>query len=111
MGNTEQEKFRKSMQVDLKKGTIEYNPNSVAKDITIEQVNELAEMVKGTPNEVLIAYQDPKVRELVDYVISALLLECQSNSAPGTSFPLELYRRYKSIDSLRAKIDKVRNYY
>lgn len=81
-----------------------FNPNTAAKEIEKEQLLELAYLFKYTPNENLIAFKDPKVQELINFILPAIIFENERiNSDP---FPLEVYGRYKSNESLKSKLDR-----
>lgn len=60
-------------------------------------------MVIGTPNEKFIAYKDPKVMELVDYLMVAIITE-NKRLNPMDNFPIQIYRRYKSDTSFSDKV-------
>ena len=103
--------FRDKYKVDLSKNqddTVEYtglkfNPNITAKEISKEQLVEFANLVKGTPHENLIAFKNPKVQELVDYIMATIIFENERLNSPNY-FPIQIYRRYKSDNSLKNKI-------
>lgn len=80
-----------------------FNPNSAAMEISKEQLLEFAQLVKGTQNQDLMAYKDPKVQELIDYITSAIIIENTRLNSPDT-FPVQIYRRYKSDKSLKDKM-------
>lgn len=79
-----------------------FDPNSTAKEIMNEQLLEFARLLKGTQNEELIAYKDPKVQELVNYILTTIILE--NERINKDSFPLSIYSRYKSDNSLENKL-------
>ena len=81
-----------------------FNPNTTAKEISDEQLVEFAELVKGTPNADLVAYKDPKVQELVDFITAAII--CENNRINGDAFPIQISRRYKADDSLKKKMEE-----
>ncbi len=81
-----------------------FDPNTAAKAIELEQLHEFVKLVRETPNENLIAYKDSKVQELVDYIMAAIILENERINEPD-AFPLQIYRRYKSDESLQTKMD------
>lgn len=81
-----------------------FNPNSAAREIADEQLVEFASLVKGTPNEYLVAYKDPKVQELVDFITAAII--CENNRINDDTFPIQISRRYKSDDSLKKKMEE-----
>lgn len=80
-----------------------FDPNTTAKQIASEQLLTFAELVKGTPNEDFIAYKDPKVQELVDFIMSAIILENERINE-ADFYPIQIYRRYKSDNSLKDKM-------
>lgn len=91
-------------QDDTKEYTgLRFNPNLAAREISKEQLSEFAELVSGTPNENLIAFKDPKVQELVDYIMAAIIFENERLNSPNF-FPIQIYRRYKSDNSLKNKM-------
>ena len=69
MKDTERD-FRKAIYYDTSKG-IQYKPDDIAKVIKEEQDIKITQLLRGTPNEKLLAYSDPKVQELVHYIIAA----------------------------------------
>lgn len=85
-------------------GEEQFNPNLTAKDIAVEELKEFAELVRGTENENLIAFRNKKIQELTDYIMSAIIIENEKINGPD-AFPLQIFRRYKSINSLKDKID------
>lgn len=101
--------FREKYKVDLdnddtKEYTgVKFNPNVTAKEISREQLLEFAELVKGTSNENLIAFKDPKVQELIDYIMATIIFENERLNSPNF-YPIQIYRRYKSDNSLKNKI-------
>lgn len=106
--NDSAKNFRNKYEVkpsELEKRENQFDPNIAAKEIELEQLREFAELVKGTPNEDFIAFKDPKVQELVDYIMSAIILENERINAPD-AFPLQIYRRYKSDQSLQTKMEE-----
>lgn len=83
--------------------TPRFNPDEIAKSISKEQIIGFADLVKGTPNQNLIAYKDPKVQELVDFIMAAIIHE--NNRINGSdAFPVQIYRRYKADESLENKL-------
>lgn len=98
--NEDAKKFRKKYAFEP---TV-FDPNIVAPEIADEQLKEFAALVKGTPNEELLAFKDPKVQELVDFIMAAIILENERINAPD-AFPIEIYRRYKSDQSLKNKME------
>ena len=91
-------------QDDTKEYTgLKFNPNLAAREISKEQLLEFAKLVSGTPNENLIAFKDPKVQELVDYIMAAIIFENERLNSPNF-FPIQIYRRYKSDNSLKNKM-------
>lgn len=107
--NESAKKFRSKYEVSpsqLEEATEEkFDPNVAAKEIEIEQLRNFAALVKDTPNEDFIAFKDPKVQELVDYIMAAIILENERINAPD-AFPLQIYRRYKSDQSLQTKMEE-----
>lgn len=97
--------FSKTIRVD-KSGTVTYDTDDVTKALENEKAVELAQLVKGTDNEKLLAYRDPMVKKLVNFVMAAVIFESLSNDSLEPSFPLKVYRRYKSKDSLSGKMAK-----
>lgn len=81
-----------------------FDPNTAAKEILNEHFLEFANLIKGTPNETFIAYKDPKVQELVNLIISAIIFENERINAPET-FPIEIYSRYKADLSMKNKME------
>ena len=81
-----------------------FNPNAEANAIADEQLVEFANLVKGTPNEDLVAYKDPKVQELVDFITAAII--CENNRINDDPFPIQISRRYKADDSLKKKMEE-----
>ena len=82
-----------------------FDPNTAAKEISSEQLLKFADLVKDTPSAKLIAYKDPKVQELIDYITSAIILENQRMNSMN-AFPVQIYRRYKADNSLEQKINE-----
>ncbi len=82
-----------------------FDPNKAAKEILNEQFMEFASLIKGTPNENFIAYKDPKVQELINFIISAIIFENERINAPDT-FPIEIYSRYKADLSMKNKMEE-----
>lgn len=104
--NSNAKNFRKKYSVEsIETEEKEFNPNKAAQEIMDEQLLEFASLVKGTPNEELIAFKDPKVQELVDFVMAAIILENERINAPD-AFPIQIYRRYKSDQSLKDKMNE-----
>lgn len=85
---------------------LKIDPNKIAHEIAKEQLSDFADFVRGTPNEDLIAYKDPKVQELVDYIMAAIIIENGRMNNPD-NFPIQIYRRYKSDKSLKDKMEKI----
>lgn len=81
-----------------------FNPNAEANAIADEQLVEFANLVKGTPNEDLVAYKDPKVQELVDFITAAII--CENGRINDDPFPIQISRRYKADSSLKGKINE-----
>ncbi len=81
-----------------------FDPNNASKEIFKEQLVTLSNLVSGTPQEELIAFKDPKVQELVDYIMAAIIIENQRINGSDT-FPIQIYRRYKSEESLKSKME------
>lgn len=100
-------KFRKKYEVyeSEEKSKRVFDPDVAAKQIEIEQIKEFAELVRGTPNEDFVAFKDAKVQELVDYIMAAIIIENERVNAPD-AFPLQIYRRYKSDNSLKTKMEE-----
>lgn len=88
--------------MDIREAYGGFNPNLEAKHIASEQDLEFARLIKGTPNEDLIAYRDPKVQELVDYILTTII--CENDRMNQDSFPIQISRRYKSDNSLKEKL-------
>ncbi len=101
---TRSKEFRDAIQV--RSGTITYDTDNVTKAAENQKAIELAELVKGTDNEKLLAYRDPMVKKLVNYVMATVIFESLSSGSLEPSFPLKVYRRYKSNDSLSGKMAK-----
>lgn len=101
--NERAKRFKSSYSV--KTDTVTFDPNSEAKEIAKIQLKEFAELVKGTPNEELIAFKNPKVQELIDYIMATIIIENQTINAPD-AFPIEIHSRYKSDKSLSGKLKK-----
>jgi len=85
---------------------LEYEPNTIFNEIEKEQAIQLAQLLEGSRNELLIAYKDPKVKELVNYILAAIILENKRLTPPESFFPIKISRRYKSIDSLKHKMEQ-----
>lgn len=102
---------RKIFQDELSKGVdtnsdspneqYKFNPNVVAKEIEKEQLMEFVGMIKGTPNENLIAFKDPKVLELIDFALAALPVEISRLN--NNTYPIQTYTRFKSNHSMKTK--------
>lgn len=107
--NESAKKFREQYainpSVETENSEKQFDPNVAAKEIELEQLKEFAKLVKDTPNENFVAFKDPKVQELVDYIMSAIILENERINAPD-AFPLQIYRRYKSDQSLQNKMEE-----
>jgi len=82
-----------------------FDPNAAAREIASEQLVSFAELVKGTPNEDFLAFKDPKMQELIDFIMCAIILENERINGEDT-FPIQIYRRYKSDNSLREKMEE-----
>lgn len=111
MKDTERD-FRKAIYYDTSKG-IQYKPDDIAKVIKEEQDIKITQLLRGTPNEKLLAYSDPKVQELVHYIIAAIMYENEIIISPDKAFPLVIHSRYKSNTSLKNKVkqkDEVTDY-
>lgn len=107
MSKEDSKKFRSSYGVTYSSSKgMQYDPNTVFEEIQGRSRNELSDLVKGTGNEYLIAFRDPKVRELVNYVIAAIIRENHRMTPPEVFFPFKIQRRFKSIDSLAGKMKK-----
>ena len=83
----------------------EFSPNKTARDIYLQQLVEFSELVKDTPNKDLIAFKDPMVQDLVDYIMAAIVIENERINDSDV-FPIQIYRRYKSNDSMAKKIEE-----
>ncbi len=79
-----------------------FNPNESAKEIEQEQLVEFVKILKGTSHEGLIVYKDPKVQELIDFIAAAIIQE--NSRLNDDTYPIQIYRRYKSNHSLYEKI-------
>lgn len=97
--NEKGKKFREGYAVSLEK----FDPNAEALAIEREQLREFAALVKDTPNEDFLALKDPKVQELIQYIMTAIILENERINAPD-AFPIQIYSRYKSDKSLADKM-------
>lgn len=84
----------------------EYNfdPNIAAEEIKSEQLLKFAKAVIGTPYEKFLVYKDPKVQELIEYIMVAIIDEYEKMY--GDSFPIEIHTRYKSDESLANKQER-----
>lgn len=80
-----------------------FDPNVEALGIETVQLKEFASLVKDTPNEDFLAVKDPKVQELIQYIMAAIILENERINAPD-AFPIQIYSRYKSDQSLADKM-------
>lgn len=85
-----------------------FDPNIEAKEIEREQLIEFAKMIKGTPYENLIAFKDPQVQELIDFILSIIIAENKRING-ADSFPLQIYSRYKSNESVGKKVKEYSN--
>lgn len=105
----DQEEFRNEIRVELPSSTPinkeaeKFDPNIVAKQIKEEQLQEFAALVKGTPNQYLIAFKDEKVQELVSNILSASIFE--NERLNSDTFPIEIFSRYKADKSLQDKLE------
>lgn len=107
MSKEEAKKFRNTYSITYSSSKgMQYDPNVVFEVIEKQKAKELSELLKGTDNEALIAYRDPKVRELVDFVMTAIISENKALTSSESFFPFTITRRYKSIDSLIHKMGK-----
>ena len=79
-----------------------FDPNIAYKEIMEEQLAHFAKLVKDTQNEMLIAYKDPKVQELVDFILNAIIFE--NEILNRETFPIQIYSRYKADLSLENKL-------
>lgn len=82
-----------------------FDPNTAAKEIASEQLLSFAELVRETPNKNLLAFKDPKMQELVDFIMCAIILENERINGVD-AFPIQIYRRYKSDNSLKEKMEE-----
>lgn len=81
----------------------DFNPNIEAQGISTLQLQKFAALVADTPNEDFIALKDSKVQELIQYIMAAIILENERINAPD-AFPIQIYSRYKSDQSLADKM-------
>ena len=103
--NENEKEFREALKVNVN-GITTLNPNIVdtqtKNDIHLEFIRELV----GTENERLIAYTDPYVKQLIDYVKAAILFEGKFSEEDENSFNYTISERTKSLKSLRKKIEQ-----
>lgn len=97
--------FKEQYKVNTPSPSPTFDPNSAAKEIASEQLISFAELVQGTPNEEFLAFKDPKLQELIDFIMCAIILENERINGDDT-FPLQIYRRYKSDNSLMEKMEE-----
>ena len=99
------EDFRKAIHYYVNQ-KINYDTDEVTTVLYEQKVIELAELIKETPNKKLLAYRDPLVKRLVNYIMTASITESEQADSFDPSFPLKIYRRYKSKESLSGKMAK-----
>lgn len=95
--------FRQGYSVSKANG-LQYDPNVIFKEIEKSQTLKLAQLIAETDNNRLLLYKDPKVKELVNYILAAIIFENQRMTPVEDFFPIKISRRYKSNDSLAHKM-------
>ncbi len=95
--------FRQGYSISKSNG-LQYDPNVIFGEIEKSQTLKLAQLISATDNNRLLLYKDPKVKELVNYILAAIIFENQHMTPVEDFFPIKISRRYKSNDSLAHKL-------